>query len=555
MKILKTAVMATCTLVTGTLLSFGVVSPASAAEITDPGPTGDFNWEGANWLKRSWDGAPMYNGDFESSNIVNPDANGHVKLKLTNPTGNSPQAAEMVSTKEGWGYGKYTVTIEKDLLKMQDEVVWGCMFTYDSNNSPSYNEIDLCEASAWGGTNGTYSWDTTQGHGYWVDAHSTTTPGNIVETFALPTSVVQTHQLVWEKDKLTFTTYNGDSTSAPLVKKTVFEGETVPEPARERVHFNLWVTGANEGQPDTVTPEEVTIRDFTFEKASTLSEPSPEPSPEVTDSAITIKAESLNGALGLPVTEEIYGLKDGGAYQVFERGTIYWSPTTGAYVNKGDIRNEWKNWGYENGQLGYPVSDEYTVSSAFVSNYETNALIQDFQGGSIIWSNNWAKVVHTEFNTKWKAYGSQNGLGLPTSNQVSSVNSGYVQNFERGNIYWTSPTGVRATSGVIGNTHKGLNAERGVLGYPKTDELKNLINGGSKQEFQGGYVTWSSATGAKPIVGIIANTWVSKGAETGRLGYATSAEYAVSGGKAQDFQGGKITWTSKKGISVSFNKR
>ena len=36
--------------------------------------------------------------------------------------------------------------------------------------------------------------------------------------------------------------------------------------------------------------------------------------------------------------------------------------------------------------------------------------------------------------------------------------------------------------------------------------------------------------------------WVRNGAENGRYGFPTSDEYDYEGGKAQDFQGGKLTW-------------
>lgn len=274
------------------VLAFGSAAPSQAITTQDPGPVGDFNWQGLNWHKRAWAGAPHYNGQWQASNVT-PNADGTVTLSLTNPTGNAPQAAEMQTTKRGFGYGTYTTVIEKQVDAMQPEVVWGCMFTYDPDAAPGYAEIDLCEASAWGG-GGSYgqNWPITQGHGYWWDAAlGGGGKGNVVETFTPGTTLVQTHKLVWEKDKLTFETYEGEGLTGRLVKQTVLTGDKVPEPANERIHYNLWVIGGNGGNPDQVKPETAKVKSLTFVPAATTTtsptpttSPSPTPTPTPTTS-------------------------------------------------------------------------------------------------------------------------------------------------------------------------------------------------------------------------------------------------------------------------------
>lgn len=508
-----------------TLLGMGVAGPAQAVTV-DPGPVGDFNWEGLNWKKRTDAGAPMYNGKWNPANVINPDANGDVRLKLTNPTGNSPEAAEMLSTKEGFGYGTYDVTVAKDLTKMQDEVVWGCMFTYDSNAAPGYNEIDLCEASAWGG-GGTANWDATQGHGYWIDASKGAGLGNSTITFPVPTSAVQTHRLVWEPGKLTFYTFAGEGTTAPLAKKTVMTGANVPVPAKERVHMNLWVTGGNGGNPDHVLPEEVTIKDFKFTPGAPTD-------PEIFQSAISEKATLLGGRLGAATGPEVTGQKDGGAYQNYEKGAILWSPATGAHFNWYGIGETWRNAGGINGTFGYPKTDEYFTGTS---------TIQDYQGGSILWSDaRGITSVYGSINDTWRAYDAQTGLGVPLANQVASVNSGAYQLFEKANIYSSPTTGAKVVSGAVRGQYLSSGAEKGALGYPKAAEIRGLKNAGVKQEFTGGFIYWSSASGAWVSKGQIRAAWLAKGAETGTLGYPVGNEYNVTGGVAQKFEGGVITF-------------
>lgn len=524
LKVFATAVIA------ASLLASGSTSPATAATPTPAaGPAGDFSWEGFNWKKRVSAGAPMFNGSWNSANVVNPDINGDVKLKITNPTGTAPAGAEMFSTREGFGYGTYTITVEKNLAQMQDEIVWGCLFTYDPNAQPGMNEIDLCEASSWGGP-----WDVTQGHGYWFDAAAGVGSGNSVVSFPVPVSTSQTHSMVWEKGKLTFYTFAGSNTSAPLAKKTVLTGATVPVPAKERVHFNLWAVGGNGGEPATVTPEEVKITSFVFTPGAAA--------PEIIQSPIAEKATLLNGRLGSPVGSEVKGQKDGGSYQEYTNGTILWSPITGAYYNWHGIRDEWKNRGGINGVYGYPITDEYFFNTSTV---------QDYQTGSIFWSEaRGITAVHGVVHTKWKASGSQAGLGVPTGNQTSSVKSGVVQKFEQGTIYWSPSTNAQVVKGVIAPAYQAASAERGLLGYPKGNMATGLKNGGSRQQFEGGYIYSSPTTNAWIVKGKIFLAWNAKSAQGGVLGYPIAAEYTVTNGVAQKFQGGTITYNKVTGTST-----
>jgi hypothetical protein len=256
------------------------LSPVHAADTTpmaaDPGPVGSFAWKGFNWQKRFWGGGPMYNASWDANNVSGPDANGYVSMSISNPTGSAPKGAEFQSTREGFGYGTYSTTVEKDVSALQKEVVWGCLFTYDPAAAPGYTEADLCEASAWGG-GAAYGekWPVTQGHGYWFDATLPPGQGNNTVTFDVTNAPILTHRMVWEPGKLTFETFAGEGYSGTLLKKTVLQGSTVPVPAKEQIHFNLWVTGGGGGDGAHVAPETVRIRDFSFVPGVALTAPIP----------------------------------------------------------------------------------------------------------------------------------------------------------------------------------------------------------------------------------------------------------------------------------------
>jgi hypothetical protein len=234
----------------------------------NPGPPGSFAWKGFNWEKRDWSGPPQFNEAFDAANVSDPDSNGYVRLAISNPSGTNPSGAEFRSTRRGFGYGTYTTTVEKNINMLQPEVVWGCLYTFDPSASPGYNEIDLCEASAWGG-GGRYgqSWPVTQGHGYWMDAGKPSGEGNNKSDFEVADSTILTHKMVWEPHKVTFETYAGDGVTGRRLKRTVLEGPTVPTPRKEAIHFNLWVIGGGGGNPNNVKAETVTLRDFSFTPA------------------------------------------------------------------------------------------------------------------------------------------------------------------------------------------------------------------------------------------------------------------------------------------------
>ncbi|EEF61788.1 GH25 family lysozyme [Pedosphaera parvula] len=88
--------------------------------------------------------------------------------------------------------------------------------------------------------------------------------------------------------------------------------------------------------------------------------------------------------LGYPVTDETSTPDGVGRYNHFKNphlnnqdGSIYWTPSTGAYEVHGPIRTYWANAGWEKSTLGYPTSDQFTVSGS------TNLVRNNFQHGTI----------------------------------------------------------------------------------------------------------------------------------------------------------------------------
>jgi hypothetical protein len=72
--------------------------------------------------------------------------------------------------------------------------------------------------------------------------------------------------------------------------------------------------------------------------------------------------------------------RDWGYYQLFEYGSTYWSPRNGAHVVRDPILARWADQGYEQGPLGFPLTDEIHPPPPNRSDR-----YQCFEGGTIYW--------------------------------------------------------------------------------------------------------------------------------------------------------------------------
>ncbi|MFF9338808.1 FG-GAP-like repeat-containing protein [Streptomyces sp. NPDC014773] len=219
------------------------------------------------------------------------------------------------------------------------------------------------------------------------------------------------------------------------------------------------------------------------------------------------KYEALGGAavFGKP-TSGVTTVSDGGRYVNFAQpGTtatdraISWSKTTGAWSVANGVFSRWVTAGRETGTLGYPTADERQTG---------------VQGGTFI-----------TFSKAGKA----------------------------GAIYWRDGIGSQMITGAIYNQYVKLGGVR-VYGYPTGDAVATTGITGLVQHFRSGTSTtdnhsfyYNSTTGAWPVTGSIRTHWLSKGGHTGALGFPTSAEYTVYGGRRTTFKNGYIRWNRQTG--------
>ncbi|AMY08667.1 LGFP repeat [Luteitalea pratensis] len=128
-----------------------------------------------------------------------------------------------------------------------------------------------------------------------------------------------------------------------------------------------------------------------------------------------------------------------GRFRDFERGTIYWTATTGAHEVHGDIRLKWARLGGGRSFLGYPLTDETGTPNR-------RGRFNHFEHGSIYWTpTTGAHEVHGAIRDKWASLGwERSRLGFPTSDEKAVPNSrGRISEFEGGVIVWTPEGGAQ----------------------------------------------------------------------------------------------------------------
>ncbi|NLE80082.1 MAG: hypothetical protein GX610_10970 [Rhodococcus sp.] len=137
------------------------------------------------------------------------------------------------------------------------------------------------------------------------------------------------------------------------------------------------------------------------------------------------------GVYGNPITAEANAAY-GGKFQVFERASsFYWHPDTGAKQVGGRIRDKWRDFGWETGDLHYPTTSETPTPSR-------QGAFNHFQGGSIYWSPQTdAHQIWGLVRDQWASAGWENSpYGFPKTDEYrdTSYEDTFRQDFEQGSI-------------------------------------------------------------------------------------------------------------------------
>lgn len=124
-----------------------------------------------------------------------------------------------------------------------------------------------------------------------------------------------------------------------------------------------------------------------------------------------------------------------GKFRYYRNGAIYWTPETGARAIPEALLKKFGDMKWETGPLGYPTNDRTVLNGPDGKPW---GVVQGFQGGNLYrrYSHDEAHWVHGEIGNRWYRSGFENGpLGWPVSDEIP-FDGGVVQYFEQGQIHW-----------------------------------------------------------------------------------------------------------------------
>ncbi len=209
-------------------------------------------------------------------------------------------------------------------------------------------------------------------------------------------------------------------------------------------------------------------------------------------------------------------------------------------VTRGAIRSKYLAAGGGASAFGAATTAEMDATTA-------DTAVQWFQKGRMYSSGaTGTRYVWGAILTKYRSLGTVTGfLRFPTTDERAGAGGGRYNDFQGGSIYYSSATGAHEVHGAIRTKWRALGGEAGTLGYPLADEA--AVGVGRASQFQGGNVYWSSGNGAYAVQGAILTRYLALGGTGSRLGPPVSDEYAVAEGRRSDFVGGAIIWNSTTG--------
>lgn len=279
--------------------------------------------------------------------------------------------------------------------------------------------------------------------------------------------------------------------------------------------------------------------------------------------AILAKYESLGGPadsdLGFPTIDEGPGRAPNSRNSTFsasDNPVIFWTPDTGARVVRGPINAAWDQLGGSSGALGVPAEDE---------RYQGDVVSQRFTGGELSYN---AKTK--TFTTVPPELAAQlEGLQIP-DDPIAAINAarraaggtlgplgaaegppypigadGMGQNFAGGKIFYSPATGASVVTGQVLDKYESVGGPEGDLGFPVTGEVDGGITNSRMSTFAAEdkpVIFWTPDYGAVIVRGPINAAWAKLDGGKGPLGAPMSDQTENGDVITQRFSGGVISW-------------
>ncbi|WP_425560052.1 LGFP repeat-containing protein, partial [Leucobacter albus] len=219
-------------------------------------------------------------------------------------------------------------------------------------------------------------------------------------------------------------------------------------------------------------------------------------------------------------------------YKPFQTNTIQWHPNAGCGTSQ--VRIE--NWATAALYIYTPYRPNQAALNAgwgtgdACSSYGN----RNFYNYYTQWFGNSAIVLDARFAT---LYNSLNGsLGVPTQNSVA-IGGGIYQKLEKAVLYWHPQAGAFPVFGGVLSGYRARGEATGRLGFPTAPE--SAVSGVPYQDFQNGRIYWNGSS-----IAVVAGMWshYRKGGGIDAFGLPKADEIAVGNSSAQEFGKGTVTW-------------
>lgn len=283
--------------------------------------------------------------------------------------------------------------------------------------------------------------------------------------------------------------------------------------------------------------------------------------------AILAKYDELGGPadgdLGFPTDNELPGaFSPDSRYSTFADGVIYFTGANGAWLVRGPINAAWDKLGSTASPLGAPVDD---------ARWNGPVLTQRFTGGELSW--NVATGAYTSvppelaggladlppqkvepnvaINAVWRGAGGPTGpLGAKQGDIYPAGRDGIAQDFAGGTVFFSTATGPALVAGAILEKYLSLGGPGGELGFPTASEMDGGIPNSRISSFAAEdkpVIFWTPENGAVVVRGAINAAWGKLGGAPAQIGVPLSEQTTDGDVVTQAFSGGQISYNSATG--------